>query len=47
MKNWKSYLPSPQMMTQETLATLVGIILSAWIISKVPALHNLVKDNNQ
>jgi len=46
MKNLKRYLPTPEHLSQETIATLCGILLSAWIISRVPALKALVKDSN-
>jgi hypothetical protein len=36
------YFPTPQKLTQETIATLAAIIISAWIVSKIPALQNLV-----
>lgn len=44
--NLKKFLPTPQQMSQEAIATLFGIIVSAWIVSQIPALKQLVKDSN-
>jgi hypothetical protein len=38
------YLPSLPKLSQETLATLAAIIISAVIVANVPALKRLVKD---
>lgn len=46
MKNWKKFLPSKEQLSQEVIATLIGIIVSAWIISRIPELKQLVKDSN-
>jgi hypothetical protein len=46
MKNLTAYLPTPAKLTQETLATLAAIIISAWIVSKVPAIRDLVRESN-
>lgn len=40
------YLPSPEKLSQETIATLAAIIISAWIVSRIPALKKLVRDSN-
>jgi hypothetical protein len=39
------YLPSVPQFTSEVLAVLGATILAAFIISKVPALQKLVRDN--
>ncbi|WP_301546322.1 hypothetical protein [Duganella sp. BJB476] len=40
------YLPTPEKISQETLATLAAIIISALVISRIPALKKLVRDSN-
>ncbi|WP_246794592.1 hypothetical protein [Burkholderia perseverans] len=40
-----SYLPSRFRLSQEIIATTVGVIVAAWFISKVPAIKKLVDDN--
>jgi hypothetical protein len=42
----KNFLPTPEHLSQEVIATLCGIILSAWIVSQIPALKQLVKESN-
>jgi hypothetical protein len=44
--NFDKYLPSLPKLSQETIATLAAIIISAYIVSRVPALKALVKDYN-
>jgi hypothetical protein len=46
MKTLTAYLPTPQKLTQETIATLAAIIISAWIVSRIPAIRNLVRESN-
>lgn len=43
----KKFIPSPEKLGQEVLATLGAIIISALIIKYVPALRQLVKDNTE
>ncbi|WP_321797116.1 hypothetical protein [Burkholderia sp. BCC1988] len=40
-----SYLPSRYRLSQEIIATTVGVLVAAWIISKVPSLKALVDGN--
>jgi Flp pilus assembly protein TadB len=40
------FLPTPQKLTQETIATLAAIVISAWIVSRIPAIRNLVRESN-
>jgi hypothetical protein len=40
------YLPSPEKLSQETIATLAAIIISAFIVSRIPVLKQLVRDSN-
>jgi Flp pilus assembly protein TadB len=40
------FLPTPQKMSQETLATLAAIVISAWLVSRIPALKKLVAESN-
>jgi hypothetical protein len=40
------FLPTPEKLSQETIATLAAIIISAWIVSRFPAIRQLVKDSN-
>lgn len=39
------FLPTPQKLSQETIATLAAIIISAYLVSKIPALRNLVRES--
>lgn len=43
----KSFIPTPAKLSQEILATLGAIIISALIIKQFPALRALVKDNTE
>lgn len=40
-----SYLPTRYRLAQEIIATTVGVIVAAWIISRVPAVKSLVDGN--
>ncbi len=40
-----SYLPSRFRLSQEIIATTVGVLVAAYIISKVPAFKKLVDGN--
>lgn len=40
------YLPTTEKLSQEVIATLAAIIISAFIVSRFPALKKLVKDSN-
>lgn len=44
--NFQKYLPTKSQLSQEVIATLAAILISAWIVSKVPAFKKLVKDSN-
>lgn len=44
--NLKKFLPTPEKLGQETLATLFAIIVSALIVQAFPELKKLVKDSN-
>jgi hypothetical protein len=44
--NLKNFLPTPEKLSQETLATLAAIIISALIIRQFPELKQLVKESN-
>ena len=41
-----SYLPSRFRLSQEIIATTVGVLVAAYIISKVPAWKKLVDGNS-
>lgn len=41
-----SYLPSRFRLSQEIIATTVGVIVAAWIISRVPSIRALVDGNS-
>lgn len=41
-----SYLPSRFRLSQEIIATTVGVLVAAYIISKVPAMKKLVDGNS-
>lgn len=43
--NIRKFIPSPEKLGQEVLATLGAIIITALIVKHVPALRQLVKDN--
>ncbi|MBX3766556.1 MAG: hypothetical protein QM625_22695 [Ralstonia sp.] len=40
------YLPTKQRLAQEVIATTVGVLVAAWIISKVPRFKALVDGNS-
>lgn len=40
-----SWLPSKYRISQEIIATTIGVLVAAWIISKVPAMKALVDGN--
>ncbi|WP_321921057.1 hypothetical protein [Burkholderia sp. BCC1998] len=40
-----AYLPSKHRLAQEVIATTVGVLVAAWIISKWPAAKKLVDGN--
>jgi hypothetical protein len=40
------FLPTPEKLSQEVIATLAAILISAWLVSKVPAFKNLVRESN-
>jgi hypothetical protein len=40
-----SYLPTRYRLSQEIIATTVGVLVAAWIISKVPKFKSLVDGN--
>lgn len=40
-----SYLPTRFRLSQEIIATTVGVLVAAWIISKVPKMKALVDGN--
>lgn len=40
----KDFLPTPKAVCQETIATLLGLLISAWIIRQIPALQQMVND---
>ncbi|ONO14299.1 hypothetical protein [Burkholderia cenocepacia] len=40
-----SYLPTRYRLSQEIIATTVGVLVAAYIISKVPAFKKLVDGN--
>lgn len=40
----KDFLPTPTKVAQETIATLLGLLISAWIISRVPSLQAMVNE---
>ncbi|MBT2180497.1 hypothetical protein KKP06_22025 [Ralstonia pickettii] len=40
------YLPSKHRLSQEVIATTVGVLVAAWIISKVPRAKALVDGNS-
>jgi hypothetical protein len=44
MKSLNAYLPTLPKLSQETIATLAAIIISAVIVANVPALKRLVKE---
>jgi hypothetical protein len=44
--NISKFLPTPEKLSQETIATLAAIIIAAWVVSKVPAIRNLVRESN-
>ncbi|WP_189595295.1 hypothetical protein [Trinickia symbiotica] len=41
-----SYLPSLPRLSQEVIATTVGVLVAAYLISKVPAWKKLVDGNS-
>jgi hypothetical protein len=41
-----SYLPTRYRLSQEIIATTVGVLVAAWIISKVPKFKSLVDGNS-
>ena len=45
MSSPASYLPSRYRLSQEIIATTVGVLVAAWIVSKVPAFKSLVDGN--
>ncbi|WP_186289119.1 hypothetical protein [Burkholderia gladioli] len=45
MSTSNSYLPSRFRLSQEIIATTVGVLVAAYIISKVPAFKKLVDGN--
>jgi hypothetical protein len=40
------FLPTPEKLSQETIATLAAIVISAWLVSRIPALKRLVQESN-
>jgi hypothetical protein len=42
----KKFLPTPEKLTQETIATLAAIIISAWLVSRIPFIRDLVRESN-
>ncbi|MES2163359.1 MAG: hypothetical protein V4476_19570 [Pseudomonadota bacterium] len=36
------FLPTPQKLSQEVIATLAAIVITAWLVSKIPALQKIV-----
>ncbi|MFJ1251913.1 hypothetical protein [Cupriavidus sp. CuC1] len=43
---FRDYLPSKHRLSQEVIATTVGVLVAAWIISKVPKAKALVDANS-
>ena len=41
-----SYLPTRHRIAQEIIATTVGVIVAAWIISRIPKVKALVDGNS-
>lgn len=46
MSDSASYLPTRFRLSQEIIATTVGVIVAAWLISKVPSIKALVDGNS-
>lgn len=46
MSGGNSYLPTKYRLSQEIIATTVGVILAAWIISRFPKAKALVDGNS-
>jgi hypothetical protein len=42
----KRYLPSLPQVSQEAIAILAATVLASWVISKVPAWRDLVRENS-
>ena len=41
-----SYLPTRHRIAQEIIATTIGVIVAAWIISRIPKVKALVDGNS-
>jgi hypothetical protein len=41
-----SYLPTRHRIAQEIIATTIGVIVAAWIISRIPKVRALVDSNS-
>lgn len=44
--SFKRYLPSLPAVSREAIAVLAATVLASWVISKVPALQQLVRENS-
>lgn len=44
--NIKQIIPTPVAVARETLVTVCGVLIAAWIISKFPTLQTFVKQNS-
>lgn len=44
--NLGAFLPSPTQLSKETLAVVGATLISAWIISRFPAVQRFVSDNS-
>lgn len=42
----KTYLPTIGQVSREAIAVLVATVLASWVISKVPAWRDLVRENS-
>jgi hypothetical protein len=42
----KEFLPSLPQISREVIAVLIATVLAAWIISRFPAVRELVRENS-
>lgn len=44
--NLRPYIPGLPQVSREVIAVLIATVAAAWIISKIPAVRQLVRDNS-
>ena len=41
-----SYLPTMPQVSREAIAVIAATVISAWVISRIPAVRDLVRNNS-